>query len=192
MRRLRKTGKIPAVLYGHGEGTLMLSISSQELNNVIRAGNHVVKLKGGVDDTALIKDIQWDPMGSDVLHLDLSRVAAGEAVQVTLSVELKGVAPGTKSGGTLRHRVHEIDVECPADKVPEKIEININELQLDQSITAGEIEIPEGAKLLIADDEVVVQCVVVEAAEEPEPGDESVAAEPEVIGRKKEDEEDNE
>jgi len=190
IRRMRQAGMIPAVLYGHGKETISLTVSGKELDNVIRLGHHVVALKGGVNESALIKDIQWDPLGSDVLHLDLSRITAGELVQVMLPVELKGVAPGTKSGGTLRFLRHELEIECPADKLTDKLEVNINHLELEQSITAGQVELPPAATLVSSPEDVVVQCVVVEEQAEIEPGEEGAeSAEPEIIGRKKEDEE---
>jgi large subunit ribosomal protein L25 len=192
IRRLRNTGKIPAVLYGHGEETLMLSVNGKDLNNAIRLGHHVVKLAGAVSGSALIKEIQWDALGVDVLHLDFARIDEAEAVTVTLPVDLKGNAPGTKSGGTLRHVAHELEITCPANVLPDKLEVNINHLELDQTITAGQIVLPQGAFLTGSPDDVVCQCVVVEAIEEVEEAPEGEAAEPEVIGRKKEDDEDSE
>ena len=191
IRRLRKAGLIPAVLYGHGEDTMMLSVDGKDLNNAIRMGHHVVKLSGAVSASALIKDIQWDPLGSDVLHLDFSRIDEGEEVTVTLPVELKGNAPGTKSGGTLRHLANELEITCPANVLPDRLELGINQLELDQSISASQIELPEGAFLVGSPDEVVCQCVVIETLAEPEPTEEVAGdgAEPEVIGRKREDEE---
>ena len=187
IRRLRNSGKIPAVLYGHGEDTIMLSVNGKDVNNAIRLGHHVVKLSGAVSASALIKEIQWDALGSDVMHLDFTRIDEGEAVTVTLPIELKGNAPGTKSGGTLRYLTHELEITCPANVLPDRLEVSINHLELDQSITAGQIELPQGAFLTSSPDEIVCQCVIVEALEEEE--DAAEIAEPEVIGRKAEDEE---
>ena len=190
MRRLRKTGVIPAVLYGHGEGSQMLTVQSKELGKVIRAGNQVVTLTGGATGTALLKDIQWDPMGSDVLHLDLTRVKAGEAVEITIPLEIKGDSPGAKAGGTVRTVAHDVAIECPADKVVEKIEVNINALELGQSITAADLDLPEGATPKDPS-ALIVQCVESSAAasDEAEAEEGATPAEPEVIGRKSEDEE---
>ena len=187
IRRLRNSGKIPAVLYGHGEDTIMLSVNGKDVNNAIRLGHHVVKLSGAVSASALIKEIQWDALGSDVMHLDFTRIDEGEAVTVTLPIELKGNAPGTKSGGTLRYLTHELEITCPSNVLPDRLEVSINHLELDQSITAGQIELPQGAFLTSSPDEIVCQCVIVEALEEEE--DAAEIAEPEVIGRKAEDEE---
>ena len=101
MKRLRQTGKIPAVLYGHGEGTVMLTASEKEINKMIDAGSHIIDLAGEVSGTALVKEVQWDALGSNVLHLDLARVDANEKVEVTLQVVLHGEAPGVKDGGVV-------------------------------------------------------------------------------------------
>lgn len=188
-RRLRKAGKIPAVLYGRGD-TVQLSIDIRDINSVIRHGSPIVELKGEVVENAMIKDIQWDPLGVDVLHLDLTRIDVSQAVEVTLQIELIGVAPGTKSGGTVRLQLHEIAISCPAISVPDKLELRINDLELNGSIAASEIPLPNGASLVGSPDDVVVQCVEVTVIEEEEPGEEGEAglAEPEVIGRKDEEE----
>ncbi len=187
-RRLRRSGKIPAVLYGHGKESVALSISSDEINKALRHGGQLVELKGGATDTAFLKDVQLDALGSTILHVDLTRVEAGETVDVTLKVETRGVAPGTKVGGTVEHPVHEIQINCPATAIPEKLELNINDLQLDQSLTAGDITLPQGATLLTDAATVLVACVEVVETQELDDAAPSDGAEPEVIGRKADDE----
>ena len=146
-RRLRKAGMIPAVLYGHGKDPVSLSIRSDEIQAVLRHRAQLVSLKGGADDTAFLKEVQLDALGSTILHVDLTRVAAGETVDVTVKVETRGVAPGTKQGGSVDNPVHEIQITCPATAIPEKIELSINDLQLDQSLTAADLELPKGCLL---------------------------------------------
>lgn len=183
MRRLRKAGKIPAVLYGHGQDTVHLQISARDIDAAIRHGSHFVELDGDVKDSALISEIQWDALGSEILHLDLTRVSAGETVEVSIPVELVGVAPGTRQGGVLIQHLHELEVHCPARVLPEKLEVKINHLELDGVITVAEVPLPEGASVTLPGDEVVVQCS--EPLAVPDEDEEAVggAAEPEVIGR---------
>ena len=188
MRRLRQSGNIPAVLYGRGEN-IQLTISSRDIGNAVRHGSRIVELKGVVNESALIKHIQWDPLGDDVLHLDLTRIDASEVVELTLQVHLVGDAPGTHHGGTLKHLLHEVQVGCPADKVPEKLELKINSLDLNQSLTAGDIPLPEGATMLTPVGELVAQCTVVVEADDDAADEDGAPAEPEVIGRKSDDEE---
>ena len=187
-RRLRQSGKVPAILYSRGD-CVNLSLEGRDVSSVVRQGSRIVELKGGANESALIKEIQWDAFGVDVLHVDLTRIDASEAVELTLQVELVGEAPGTKKNGMVKHLLHSIEVKIPANNVPDKLQLRINELDLDQSIKVSEIALPEGTTLITDADAVVVQCVAVAEVEETdadETGD--GPAEPEVIGRKAEEE----
>ena len=187
MRRLRQSGLVPAVLYGKGENK-SLQIPSKDVNAAVHHGSQIVKLRGCCSESALIKEVQWDAFGIEILHLDLGRIGASEAVELTLPLELVGEAPGTKSGGMVKHLHHSLTVRIPADAVPEKLEVRINDLELHGSIKAEEISLPEGATLIDPPDEVVVQCVDAVGQETAEDEDGGDAAEPEVIGRKSDDE----
>ena len=188
-RRLRNSGKVPAVLYGRGD-CLNLSLEGRDVSNVVRHGSRIVELKGDANESALIKEVQWDAFGVDVLHIDLTRIDADEAVELTIAVELVGEAPGVKKNGMVKHLLHSVDVKIPATNVPEKLQVKINDLDLDDAIKASEIPLPEGAVLLTDPDATIAQCIAMAEQEDTtadEAGDE--AAEPEVIGRKAEDEE---
>ncbi|MDP6445499.1 MAG: 50S ribosomal protein L25 [Pirellulaceae bacterium] len=186
-RRDRRAGRVPAVLYGHGEENVSLSISADEFSAAVRHGSRLVNLAGAVDETAFIKVVQWDAFGIDVLHVDFARVTEGEMLEVTVTLELRGEAPGSKVGGVVEHQMHQLRLSCPLSSVTDKISVNINTLELDGVITTNDLELPEGALIVGVEDAVVVQCV--EATEEEE--DDAVAApgEPEVIGRSPEEEE---
>jgi large subunit ribosomal protein L25 len=177
-RRLRKTGVIPAVLYGHGEATLSLAIATEDLLGIIRASQKLVTLEGAAAEGAFIKSVQWDTWGKQVLHVDLLRVSETELVETTVTIEIRGTAPGIGEGGIIEHLVHEIEIDCPAAKVPDKITVLINDLHLNKAIHASEIALPEGAKLLSDPDTVVVHCVPPHIVAEPEPVAGAVAAEP--------------
>ncbi len=187
MKRLRQSGKIPAVLYGHGEGTVALTVLEKELKKAIDHGSHIVELKGAAKESALIKELQWDAFGINVLHLDLARVDADESVEVTLPIELKGDAVGTHHGGVVNFHQHEISILCPASKIPEKIELRISELEVDQVISAAEVELPDGATLAEAGTTPIVSCALPVEVEEEVVEDED-GIEPEVIGKKEDDE----
>lgn len=162
MKRLRQTGQIPAVLYGHGKDGIMLSVSEKDLSKAINTGSHIVDLKGDTSESALIKEVQWDAFGIKVLHLDLTRVDATEAVEVTLPIVLKGDAVGTHHGGTINFHQHEITILCPANILPDKIELKITDLDVDQTITAGDVVLPEGAKIAEAETTPIISCSIVE------------------------------
>jgi len=186
-RRLRKTGQIPAILYGHGKECINLTILATEVESAIRHGTKVIDIVGAANDSVLINEVQWDPFGSEILHVDLTRVSADESVEITLVVELRGEAPGIKQGGIVDHQLHEIDIECPAGKIPDRLSVSINQLGLGDSITAGDVEIPPSAKLMTPADQILVQCI--EPTEEIEDGEGAESQEPEIIGRKDDDEE---
>lgn len=188
-RRLRQQGKVPAVLYGHGEQNVHLAMPAAEISAAIRHGSRLVDLKGAVNESALIKEVQWDALGSEVLHVDLTRVKAGETVTVTVAVELRGEAPGTKTGGVISHSLHSLEITCPATDIPEKLEVSVNELELGGSLTVADVTLPGGASTAVDPETLVVQCSQpgAQAEEEAVPGA-ATSIEPEVIGRSKEDE----
>ncbi len=183
MRRLRSAGQIPAVLYGHGQETVSLAIQAELVQQVVQQGSKLVELRGELNESALIREVQWDPFGTEVLHLDLFRVTAGERVETTIAIHLRGEAAGLKSGGVVEHVLHEVDIECPVSSLPDRLELNINALGLGESLYARDLPLPEGAKLLIDEDLVVVHCVQ-PAHEEDEELAAAAPGEPEVIGRK--------
>ena len=189
-KRSRAAGKIPAVLYGHGKENISLSVPAEKLIAAVRQGTRVVDLTGGVKETALLRELQWDTFGLDLLHVDFTRVSADEKIEVSVLVTLRGESPGSKEGGVIEHLVHEVLIECLAAAIPEKFELNINELNLHETLTAANLKLPEGTTLLIDVETVLAQCV--EPAEELEEEVMAVdGAEPEVIGRKEEEEQED-
>jgi len=187
-RRLRRSGAIPAVLYGHKEESVSLTIVADEIASVLRHGGRVVELKGPLSEKALIRELQWDVYGTGVIHVDLARVSEHERIEVKVPVELRGQAPGVKEGGIVELLVHEIEVECEALSIPDKLEVKVNDLHLGGELRAGALALPAGMKLLSDPELVLVHCV--EPVKEEEAGmGEGVPAEPEIIGRKAEDEE---
>lgn len=183
-RRVRDAGLIPAILYGHGEANVSLSIPKDEVSAVVRHGGRLVDLTGDVTETALIRQVQWDAFGINVIHVDLSRVSAGETVDITLPIEMKGTAPGSREGGLVELVKHEARIRCPVLAIPEKLLININDLHLDQVLELKAVTLPEGASLLTDPEEVVVHCVTPKEEVEPAAGA-AEPGEPEVIARKK-------
>jgi large subunit ribosomal protein L25 len=192
-RRLRREGLTPAILYGHGEANVSLSVATAEVEAVIRHGSKMVDLSGDLSEKALIRAVQWDAFGSDVLHLDLNRVSVGEKVAVTVSVELKGEAPGAKLGGIVEHHVHDVEIECPAGQIPDKFVVSVLSLELGESITVGDLDVPPNVEVLTNPEDVVVSCQAAAPTEEEEAeaAEAAEAAEPEVIGRKDEEGEEN-
>lgn len=183
-RRLRATGQIPAVLYGHNQAGLNLQIAGEQVTAALRHGTRLVDLSGDVTETALIRQVQWDPFGVDILHLDLFRVSADESVEVTLPIELRGTAAGLREGGVVEFIRHEATIRCPVVALPEKLELNITNLHLGKHLTFADIPLPNGAEMLSDAAQQVVHCVTPKDEKEEVAGA-GESAEPEVIGRKK-------
>ena len=198
-RRLRKQGLVPGVIYGHKEATLSVALQGEDLSRAVRHGVRVVDVQAeGKVEKALIKEVQWDHLGLEILHVDFARVAADERVEVNVRVELRGTAAGIATGGVIDQPIHLLAVECLAIAVPDSIRVNVSALQLGQAIHVKELVLPEGVKALSDPDAVVVQ--VIAKLVEPEPtaaAPEGAAAtaeqaEPEVIRRERPAEEEEE
>ncbi len=187
--KLRKAGRIPAVIYGHKEQTISVSLSGDEVQAILRHKAQIVDLKmdGGVQK-AQIREVQWDHLGKDVLHVDLKRVALDERIEIHVPIELRGIAPGVAAGGVLDQPLHSLHVECLAVAVPESIRVNIAALQIGTAIHVRDLQLPADVKALDDADAVVVHLTVPQS--ETEAGAAPIdQAEPEIIGRKAGDEE---
>lgn len=188
VKRLRWEGKVPAILYGHGEENVNLCVTRDALGKLIRHGSKLLSLTGDVQDTALLREVQWDPFGIEVIHVDFARVSQTEAVEITLPVELQGEAPGLGEGGQLKFVTHELTILCPAGSIPDHILVGLSGLHLGQSIHANEVKLPEGASMVTPGMQVVAQ-IVKPMTEEELLASTAVSAEPELIRREKSEEE---
>ena len=181
-RRMRFNGLVPAVLYGHGEANQHLAIPVAQVKTLMRHHGKTVELTGAVTDTALVNEVHWDPLGIEVLHLDLIRVNLKEEVEVSVTVHTKGDAIGSRSGGVLLENLHEVLVRCPAGAIPESLVLDVSSLDLGDQLTASDLQLPEGVSLVTDADAVVAHI------EKPrgltDDSDESTGSiEPEVIAK---------
>lgn len=186
-QRLRAEGIVPAVLYGHKEAAVSLSLPAKELRKALAHKAKVVQLTGDVEEQAVVQAIQWDTFHRHLMHIDLLRVSKGEKVHVTVPVETKGEAPGAVAGGVLTVVIDHVELEAAPASIPEVLHIDVTTLELGDNLTAAAItDLPDGATLLTALETVLVQCVPPAGA----PALDGVAeegGEPEVVGEKKED-----
>lgn len=181
--KLRQSGKTPGVVYGHKQATQSVAVSHDELLNAVQHNIRVVDLQGqGKTEKALIKDLQWDYLGVDILHVDFEWVSADERIKVTVPIELRGISPGVANGGVLDQPLHSLHIECLAIAIPESVRVLISELQKGQAIHVRDLKLPEGVVAVDDADALVVH--VTEPRATPEPGEEGAVAEPEVITRR--------
>jgi large subunit ribosomal protein L25 len=190
-RAMRKEGLVPAVLYGHGEGTVSLALNSRELFFALRHGEKLLDVElDGSHQNVLIKALQYDTWGKEILHVDLTRVNLDELVTVTVKINLLGTPVGVDDGGSLQQPMPSLEIECRVDQIPEEIRVQVNALKIDDALHVSDLELPEGAKLL-GDPEALV-CNVITIAEEVEAEEVEEGeggAEPEVIGGKPDEDE---
>ncbi len=188
IRRLRAEGILPGVVYGHGQETISVQLPAVELAGLVRRGTRVLDLNcDGASETALIRDLQWDVFGTNILHVDFARVAADERIRVEVKITLRGTAPGIEEGGVLSHLVHNVEIECLATEIPEEIRVDVRGLHIDQSLHVSELTVPPGVKIL-ADPEIVVAQVTKKIEEVVAPAAEAAVeagpTEPEIVGRR--------
>lgn len=187
--KLRKKGLVPGIVYGHKKDNAAIAVSADELDRAIRI-LHVRMLAleiGGTKETVLIREVQWDPFGRQMIHVDFERKSATEKVKVTVPVELRNT-PKVMGGGVLDQPLHTLHIECPLGSIPEAVRIDITNLTLGNPIHVNELTLPEGVRVLEPPEAVVVQLKLpgVEAvvAAPVAPGL-ATSAEPEVIEKKK-------
>ncbi len=192
--RLRKRGMLPAVIYGHGQAPETVALSLHDTELALDHMKHVIQLQiDGKGEQYLIKDVQYDHLQSTPIHVDLMRVDADERVQVKVALELVGTPEGVHHGGSVTHIITSLDVECPVSKIPEVIRVHIDHLELNQALHAKDVTLPEDVTSLHEPDDIiaVVQPPKGTAEEEVEAeAPEEGSAEPEIIGKGKQESED--
>lgn len=195
VKDLREKGFIPAVVYGAGKGSLPVKISHRQLMQLVhqhRIENAVINLKMEGDKKrprpCLIKEIQYEPVVGNIVHVDFNEISLTKAIKVNVPVVARGEPIGVKQeGGSLEHILWEIEVECLPTDIPKEIEVDITHLKVGESMHLKEVTFPPKLKVL-TDSEAIVFCVVQPLKEEvvaaPVEGEEK--QEPEVIKEKKE------
>lgn len=191
-RALRATGQVPVVIYGHGQPTETLSLSLHDVKAALAHGAHTLQVElEGKSQQYLIKDVQYDYLDDTPIHLDLTRVAMDERVKVRVGIEPRGVPRGVSEGGVLDQPMANIEVECVVTAIPETLRPFVTELDLGDSLLVKDLELPPGVLALADPEERVVTVRALVAEREPEEaveGEEEGAAQPERIGRVREEE----
>ncbi len=184
-RRLRASGRVPAVCYGRGAKSLGISLDPLALDQLLKgstAGMNTLialQVEGGGEyhgKPMLVKELQRNPVSGQILHADLYAVNLQEAIQVSVPIHLEGSPEGVKMGGILDQTLREVDLECMPQAIPEELRLDVSELLVGQSLHVRDLSIPEGATLL-SDLDLSVVTVATPAVEE-EPVVEEVEGEP--------------
>ena len=185
--KLRGQGRLPAVVYGHKEKPVAVSIDERTLVEGLHRGHRLIDVQiGKKNEKMIIKDLQYDYLGKEIIHVDLMRVDVTELIKVTVPIELKGKARGTHEGGIIEGHADHLEVECKATDIPESILVSVKDVQVGDSLHVGDIELPEGVKLVSDASMLLVTCGLVAAAKSTEELEEEMPAAPEVIGEAEE------
>ncbi len=185
-QKSRKNGMLPGVVYGHKKEAMAISVPAAEFLQMFRHGSHLFELQMGEQtETVLVKAVQYDYLGTNMIHVDFSRVDLTERVKVSVPVILRGTPVGTQSGGVLQQVMMDVEIECVVTDIPEQIRANVSKLGLDESLYTKDLELPAGAKLVDDPEAIVASVSEIAEAVEAAPGEEG-AAEPEVISKGKE------
>ncbi len=184
-KRLRDAGKLPGVIYGHKLAVVPITLPKKEVVKHLDHGTHLFALTvGGQSENVLVKDVQYDHLGMEVIHVDFSRVDLTERVEVTVPLELKGTPKGEADGGVLQQIVAELHIECVVTDIPDAIRHNVSDMALDAILHLRDLALPAGT-VALQDADLILASVKTIEDEESADGE---TAEPEVIGKKKEDE----
>lgn len=189
-RRLRAQGEIPAILYGRKEEPLTIQVHKDELDQGLRHHARMFDLKvGRKKNTVLLKEVQYNAMGDEIVHADFIRVAMDETVTLDVPIELKGTPKVEHS--VIQQTLDHIEIECLPSDIPEAVIVPVGDLEIGRAIHVGDVVAPEGVRVL-TDPETIVVTLTAAAAEAVVEGAAPLAEgaeEPEVIGRKPEEEE---
>jgi large subunit ribosomal protein L25 len=189
--KVRKEGRVPAVVYGHKEVPVCISLDTHDFLEALHRGKRLLDVKiGSEPEKLLVKDLQYDYLGKNVIHADLMRVDVTEIIEVSIPIEYKGVAKGTLDGGVVEQHATSIVVKCLAINIPDSLVVSIKELALDSAIYARDMKLPEGVTLASPAETLLVACrEQIEAKTTEEVTAEAPAAGPEVIAKGKAEEE---
>ncbi len=182
-KKLRKDGRIPAIVYGHKQKPVAISLDRNTMVEGLHRGRRLMDVQ--IDrkkEKMIVKDLQYDYLGKDVIHVDLMRVDVTETIKVAVPIELKGIAKGTHEGGIIEECTDHLEVECKVTDIPESVVVSVKEINVGDTLHAGDIELPDGVKLVSPPEMLLVTCHLVAAARTTEELEKETPVSPEVIG----------
>lgn len=192
-RRIRENGGLPAIVYGHGEEPTPIVIDARSALRHFHAGEKVFQLalagdKSKGDHYILLKELQFDHLGTNVVHCDFARVDMNERVHVRVPIHLIGDAIGLKSvGAIMMHPLEAIEVECLVTNIPDYIEVDVTELSVGHILHASDVKLPLPTMKLLTDSHAIIAQIVVMGEQAEGTGEAATVGagtQPELVGRK--------
>ncbi len=191
-KKIRKAGRVPGVVYGLDQDPVSVEVLFGDIESARRAGGeHAVidlKIVSGEDEQTvpvILRAEQFHPVKGELVHLDFYRVSLTKEITSEVPLESFGDPAGLKFGGILEHMLRELEVKCLPDRLPEKIEIDVSALNINDSIHVKDIPAPEGVEILTDPEMVAISLIPPRLEEEPEEEAPAAAEGPEVITEKK-------
>lgn len=183
-QRLRATGQLPGVVYGHKQDSVHISVDYKTLYTYLLGGVHLINLElDGASESVLLKAVQYDYLGTTLIHADFTRIDPNEEVKVNVPVRLRGEedSPGAKASNAIVELNHnDIEVLCAANNIPDTIDVDISKLDIGDSLHVKDLILPEGVRTELHAEESIVAIHMTkpaaEATEEVEPAAEGEAA----------------
>ena len=200
-RRLRGRGLVPGVIYGKASEPRAVQVEARALGEVMRAGhrNMLLDLRlPGVSvrnsPTVMVREVQRDPLSGKLLNVDFHQISLKERVSTTVPVVLVGEPEAIRHGGILEHLLREVEIQCLPTDLPEQLELDISQLEIGDSLHVSDLAPPSGVTMITSPEEVVAVMAAPAKEEEvaPPPAEAEAAPEPEVIGQKGKEEEEEE
>ncbi len=188
VRKLRTRGLLPAVFYGPGTPNEVLSVNAAQMLDLIESRTKMVEISlGKSKHPAVIKEIQFDQLGSDVQHVDFEAIKLGEAIKFEVPIETHGTPKGSRNGGVLDVIHRHLNIECKPDDLITEIIVEVADLDIGDTVTVADLPVAGSIKVLDDPSTVIIALRAPrKAVEEEVEVDEEEMAEPEVIGAKKE------
>lgn len=183
--RLRRSGSVPAVVYGRGGDELNVTISEKEFMDTVgySTSTGIINLEMGRKSpiTAIVKDVQWDMLTDRPVHIDFLRVSADQVVSIPVHLHLENIPVGVRMGGVLEHALHEIYIKVRARDIPSTIDIDVADMDIGSTLHLRDITLPEGMTLDMDDELVVASVVAPSVAKAPVSEEEAEAPEGEEL-----------
>jgi len=187
VRKVREQGRIPAILYGHNQEPVAISLDAHNFVEGLHHGHRLMDVQiGKKKEKTIVKELQYDHLGKNIIHADFMRVDVTEAIKVTVPIELKGTAAGTHEGGIIEEQTDRLEIECMVTDIPETIVVSVKDVHVGDALHASDVMLPDGIKLISSPDTLLVTCHLVAAAKTTEQVEEEMPVAPEVIGEVKE------
>ncbi len=160
LKQMRREGSLPSVVYGKGSENINIKVSTKALTDMLAhsASESILvdlEIDGGTPQTAFLQSTQHNPLSGALVHADFLAVTEGMKISASIPVELHGEPVGVKSGGIIEQLIRDLEISCSPKDLPEKIDANIEHLAVGDSITVGDLDLPDGVEPVLAADVLV-------------------------------------